>query len=196
MINYLPHTGAWVNVQAESKEAGRRVCQELCTQIAMSRPYNYLNVSGKTAAEALEAIACTGWCDTAIDLGDATRFWFDDETMAIFNVAIREGGLIFNHSPQRTVFDDVFSSMKKRETVKASEYLAERDRIIKAAKKFAEEHPHMVEQVGSDIEIQFPDWGVVGLYEDEGEGGVYVRGFSGPTDVILTMAGWLDNRKA
>lgn len=196
MLNYLPHTGAWVNVQAESKEAGRRVCQELCTQIAMSRPYNYLNVSGKDAKDALEAIACAGWCETTIDLGDATRFWFDDETMAIFNVALREGALIINHSPTPTVFDDVYSSMKKRETVKASEYLAERDRIIKAAKKFAEEHPHMVEQVGSDIEIQFPDWGVVGLYEDEGEGGVYVRGFSGPTDVILTMAGWLGNRKA
>lgn len=196
MLNILPHKGAWINVQAESKEAGRRVCQELCTQIAMSRPYNYLNVSGKNAAEALEAIACAGWCETAIDLGDATRFWFDDETMAIFNVAIREGGLIFNHSLTPTVFDDVYSSMKKRETVKASEYLVERDRIIKVAKKFAEEHPHMVEQVGSDIEIQFPDWGVVGLYEDEGEGGVYVRGFGGPTDVILTMAGWLDNRKA
>lgn len=196
MINVLPHRGAWVNVQAESKEAGRRVCQEICTQIAMSRPYNYLNVSGKTAAEALEAIACAGWCETAIDLGDATRFWFDDETMSIFNVALREGALIINHSSTPTVFDDVYSSMKKLETVKASEYLAERDRIIKVAKKFAEEHPHMVEQVGSDVEIQFPDWGVVGLYEDEGEGGVYVRGFSGPTDVILTMTGWLDKRKA
>lgn len=196
MLNILPHKGAWINVQAESKEAGRRVCQELCTQIAMSRPYNYLNVSGKTAAEALEAIACAGWCETAIDLGDATRFWFDDEIMAIFNVAIREGGLILNHSPTPTVFDDVYSSMKKRETVKASEYLSQRDRILKLAHKFAEEHPYMVEQVGSDIEIQFPDLGVVGLYEDEGEGGVYVRGFSGPTDVILTMAGWLDNRKA
>lgn len=196
MINVLPHRGAWVNVQAESKEAGRRVCQELCTQIAMTRPYNYLNVRSKTAKEALEDISCMGWSETAIDLGDATRFWFDDETMDIFNVALREGGLIINHSPTPTVFDDVYSSMKKRETVKASDYLAERDHIIKVAKKFAEDHPHMVEQVGSDIEIQFPDWGVVGLYEDEGEGGVYVRGFSGPTDVILTMAGWLDNRKA
>lgn len=192
MLNILPHRGTWVNVQAESKEAGRRVCQELCTQITMSHPYNYLNVSGKTAAEALEAIACAGWCETAIDLGDATRFWFDDETMAIFNVAIREGGLILNHSPQRTVFDDVYSSIGKRETVEASKYLSMRDRLYKYAQKFAAEHPHMVEQVGSDIEIQFKDWGVVGLYEDEGEGGVYVRGFSGPTDVMLVMSGWLD----
>lgn len=192
MLNVLPHKGAWINVQAESKEAGRRVCQELCTQIAMSRPYNYLNVSGKTAAEALEAIACAGWCETAIDLGDATRFWFDDETMAIFNVAIREGGLILNHSPQRTVFDDVYSSICKRESVEASKYLSMRDRLYKYAQKFAAEHPHMVEQVGSDIEIQFKDWGVVGLYEDEGEGGVYVRGFSGPTDAMLVMSGWLD----
>lgn len=192
MINVLPHRGAWVNVQTESKEAGRRVCQELCTQIVMSRSYNYLNVSGKTAAEALEAIACAGWCETAIDLGDATRFWFDDETMAIFNVAIREGGLILNHSPQRTVFDDVYSSMGKRETVEASKYLSMRDRLYKYAQKFAAEHPHMVEQVGSDIEIQFKDWGVIGLYEDEGEGGVYIRGFGGPTDAMQVMAGWLD----
>lgn len=195
MLNFLPHTGAWVNVQANSKEAGRRVCQELCTQIAMSRPYNYLNVSGKTAKEALEAIACAGWTETAIDLGDATRFWFDDETMDIFNVALREGALIINHSPTPTVFDDVYSSMNKRETVGAAEYLSQRDRILKIAHKFAEEHPDMVEQVGSDIEIQFHDWGVVGLYEDEGEGGVYVRGLSGPTDIVILLAGWIDNRK-
>lgn len=192
MLNILPHRGAWVNVQAASKEAGRRVCQELCTQIATSRLYSYLNVSGKTAAEALEAIGGGGLGEAAIDLGDATRFWFDDETMALFNVAIREGGLIFNHSPQRTVFDDVYSSMGKRETVEASEYLSMRDRLYKYAQKFAAEHPHMVEQVGTDIEIQFKDWGVVGLYEDEGEGGIYLRGFSGPTDAMLVMTGWLD----
>lgn len=195
MFNILPHKGAWINVQAESKEAGRRVCQELCTQIAMSRPYNYLNVSGKTAAEALEAIACAGWCETAIDLGDATRFWFDDEVMDIFKVALREGALIINHSPTPTVFDDVFSSMNKRETVKASVYLSKRDHILKLAHKFAAEHPHMVERVGSDIEIQFPDSGVVGLYEEEGEGGVYVRGFSGPSDIVLNLSGWVDKRK-
>lgn len=195
MLNNLPHTGAWVNVQAHSKEAGRRVCQELCTQIAMSRPYNYLNVSGKNAKDALDAIACAGWTETAIDLGDATRFWFDDETMAIFNVALREGGLLINHSPTPTVFDDVFSSMNKRETVNAAEYLSKRDRILKMVHKFAEEHPDMVERVGSDIEIQFQDWGVVGLYEDEGEGGVYVRGLSGPTDIVILLAGWIDNRR-
>lgn len=195
MLNILPHRGAWVNVQAASKEAGRRVCQELCTQIAMTRPYNYLNVSGKTAADALEAIACAGWCETAIDLGDATRFWFDDETMAIFNVAIREGGLVINHSPQRSAFDDVYSSMGKRETVEASKYLSMRDRLYKLALQYAEQHPDMVEQVGSDIEIQFKDWGVVGLYEDEGEGGVYLKGFGGPTDAMLVMIGGIDWKK-
>lgn len=192
MLNFLPHVGVWVNVHAHSKEAGRRVCQELCTQIAMSRPYNYLNVSGKTAKEALEAIGCMGWTETAIDLGDATRFWFDDETMAIFNVALREGAMIINHSPTPTVFDDVYSSMDKRVVVEASKYLATRDYILKLAHKFAEQHPHMVEQVGSDIEIQFPDGYVIGLYEDEGEGGVYVRGFSNPTSIILQLTGWTD----
>lgn len=190
MLNLLPHTGAWVNVQAHSKEAGRRVCQELCTQIAMSRPYSYLNVSSKTAAEALDSIACAGWTETAIDLGDATRFWFDDKTMDIFNVALREGALIINHSPQRTVFDDVYSSMNKRVVVEASKYLATRDYILKLAHSFAEQHPHMVEQVGSDIEIQFPDGYVIGLYEDEGEGGIYLLGFGGPTDAMQVMAGW------
>lgn len=190
MINVLPHRGAWVNVQAESKEAGRRVCQELCTQIAMSRPYNYLNVSGKNATEALDAIGCGGWSEAAIDLGDATRFWFDDETMDIFNVALREGALIINHSPQRTVFDDVYASMGKREEVNAAFYLSRRDRLYKLALQYAEQHPDMVEQVGSDIEIQFKDWGVVGLYEDEGEGGVYLKGFDCPTDAMQVMAGW------
>lgn len=190
MINVLPHSGAWVNVQAESKEAGRRVCQELCTQIAMSRPYNYLNVSGKNATEALDDICCGGWTETAIDLGDATRFWFDDETMDIFNVALREGALIINHSPQRTVFDDVYASMGKREEVNAAFYLSRRDRLYKLALQYAEQHPDMVEQVGSDIEIQFKDWGVVGLYEDEGEGGVYLKGFGCPTDAMLVMDGW------
>lgn len=56
MLNFLPHTGAWVNVHAHSKEAGRRVCQELCTQIAMSRPYSYLNVRGKNAKDALDGL--------------------------------------------------------------------------------------------------------------------------------------------
>ena len=195
MINCLSHTGAWVNVQAFSKEAGRRVCQELCTQVAMSRPYNYLNVSSKPAAEALESISCMGWTETVIDLGDAGRFWFDERVMDIFKVALREGALIINHSSSPTVFDDVFSSMGKRETIKAAEYLSQRDHILKLAHKFAAEHPDMVEQVGSDIEIQFPDWGVVGLYEDDGEGGVYVRGLSGPTDIILLLAGWVDKRK-
>lgn len=195
MLNLLPNKGAWVNVQAESKEAGRRVCQELCTQIAMTRPYNYLNVSGKTAAEALEAIACAGWTETAIDLGDATRFWFDDETMDIFNVALRERALIFNHSPQRTVFDDVYASTNKREEVNAAFYLSRRDRLYKLALQYAEQHPDMVEQVGSDIEIKFNDWGVVGLYEDEGEGGVYLKGFSGPTDAMLVMISGIDRKK-
>lgn len=195
MLNFLPHVGAWVNVQAHSKEAGRRVCQELCTQIAMSHPYNYLNVSGKTAAEALEAIACAGWTETAIDLGDATRFWFDDETTDIFNVALREGALIINHSPTRTVFDDVYASMGKREEVNAAFYLSRRDRLYKLALQYAEQHPDMVEQVGSDIEIQFKDWGVVGLYEDEGEGGVYLKGFGGPTDAMLVMIGGIDWKK-
>ena len=149
MLNTLPHTGAWVNVQAQSKDAGRRVCQEICTQIAMSRPYSYLNVSSKSAADALEAIACMGWTETAIDLGDATRFWFDDEVMKVFNVALREGALIINHSPSPTVFDEVFSSMKKRETVNASEHLSKRDRLYKLALKYAEQHPDMVERVGS-----------------------------------------------
>lgn len=193
MLNFLPRTGAWVNVRAHSKEAGRRVCQELCTQIAMSRPYSYLNVSGKNAKDALEAIACAGWCETAIDLGDATRFWFDDETMSIFDVALREDGLIINHSPTSTVFDDVYSSMNKRVVVEASKYLATRDYILKLAHRFAERHPHMVEQVGSDIEIQFPDGYIVGIYEDEGEGGLYVRGFSNPTSVILQLTGWIDD---
>lgn len=195
MINVLPHSGAWVNVQAESKEAGRRVCQELCTQIAMSRPYNYLNVSGKNATEALDAIGCGGWSEAAIDLGDATRFWFDDETMDIFNVALREGALIINHSPQRTVFDDVYASMGKREEVNTAFYLSRRDRLYKLALQYAEQHPDMVEQVGSDIEIQFKDWGVVGLYEDEGEGGVYLKGFGGPTDAMLIMIGGIDRKK-
>lgn len=88
------------------------------------------------------------------------------------------------------MFDDVYSSMGKRETVKASEYLAKRDRFYKYAQAFAAKHPDMVEQVGSDIEIQFKDWGVIGLYEDEGEGGVYIRGFGGPTDAMQVMAGW------
>lgn len=195
MLNLLPNKGAWVNVHAESKEAGRRVCQELCTQIAMTRPYNYLNVSGKTAAEALEAIACAGWTETAIDLGDATRFWFDDETMDIFNVALRERALIFNHSPQRTVFDDVYASTNKREEVNAAFYLSRRDRLYKLALQYAEQHPDMVEQVGSDIEIKFNDWGVVGLYEDEGEGGVYLKGFSVPTDAMLVSIGGIDRKK-
>lgn len=195
MLNTLPHTGAWVNVQAQSKDAGRRVCQELCTQIAMSRPYSYLNVSSKNAAEALEAIACMGWAETAIDLGDATRFWFDDEVMKVFNVALQEGALFINHSPSPTVFDEVFSSMKKRETVNASEYLSKRDRLHRLALRYAEQHPDMVTHVGSDIEIQFKDWGVVGLYEDEGEGGIYLRGFSGPTDAMLVMTGGIDRTK-
>ncbi len=195
MINCMSHTGAWVNVQAFSQEAGRRVCQELCTQVAMSRHYNYLNVSSKPADEALKDIGCMGWTETVINLGDATRFWFDDEVMAIFKVALREGALIINHSTSPTVFDDVFSSMLKRETIKAADYLAQRDHILKLAHKFAAEHPHMVEQVGSDIEIQIPDWGVVGLYEEEGEGGVYVRGLSGPTDIIILLAGWIDKQK-
>lgn len=195
MINVLPHSGAWVNVQAESKEAGRRVCQELCTQIAMSRPYNYLNVSSKSAADALETIGCMGWSETVIDLGDAGRFWFDDRVMDIFKVALREWALIINHSSSPTVFDDVFSSMRKRETIKAAEYLSKRDHILKLAHKFAAEHPDMVEQVGSDIEIQFPDGHVIGLYEEEGEGGVYVRGFSGPSDIVLNLSIWVDKRK-
>ena len=161
----------------------------------MSRPYSYLNVSSKNAADALEAIACMGWTETAIDLGDTTRFWFDDEVMKVFNVALREGALIINHSPSPTVFDDVFSSMKKRETVNAPEYLSKRDRLHKLALKYAEQHPDMVERVGSDIEIQFKDWGVVGLYEDEGEGGIYLRGFSGPTDAMLVMTGGIDRTK-
>lgn len=112
--------------------------------------------------------------------------------MDIFNVALREGGSIINHSPTSTVFDDVYSSMDKRVVVEASKYLAIRDYILKLAHKFAEQHPHMVEQVGSDIEIQFPDGYVIGLYEDEGEGGVYVRGFSNPTSIILQLTGWTD----
>lgn len=195
MINVLPHSGAWVNVQAESKEAGRRVCQELCTQIAMSRPYNYLNVRSKTAKEALDAIGCGGWSETAIDLGDATRFWFDEQVKQVFDVALREGALIINHSPQRTVFDDVYASMGKREEVNAAFYLSRRDRLHKLALQYAEQHPDMVEQVGSDIEIQFKDWGVVGLYEDEGEGGVYLKGFGGPTDAMLIMIGGIDRKK-
>lgn len=61
----------------------------------MTRPYNYLNVSGKTAKEALEGIGCMGWTETAIDLGDATRFWFDERVRRVFDVALREGG--FDH---------------------------------------------------------------------------------------------------
>lgn len=190
MINVLPHSGTWVNVQAESKEAGRRVCQELCTQIAMSRPYNYLNVSGKNATEALDAIGCGGWSEAAIDLGDATRFWFDEQVKQVFDVALREGALIINHSPYRTVFDDVYYSTGKRGTVKASEYLAKRDRFYKYAQEFAAKHPDIVEHIGDDIEIQFKDWGVIRLYEDEGEGGIYLLGFGGPTDAMQVMAGW------
>lgn len=188
------HTGAWVNVQAHSKEAGRRVCQELCTQVAMSRPYNYLNVSSKPAAEALEAICCMGWVETAIDLGDAGRFWFDECVMDIFKVALREGALIINHSTDKTVFDDAFSSMGKRETINAAEYLVERDRIVRLGKLFAEQHPDMVEQVGSDIEIQWPDGAVVGLYEDAGEGGVYTRKLSGPIDAIIYLISGIDRK--
>ena len=48
----------------------------------------------------------------------------------------------------------------------------------------------MVEHIGDGIEIQFKDWGVIRLYEDEGEGAIYLLGFGGPTDAMQVMAGW------
>lgn len=190
MINYLPTTGAWVSVCAASKEAGGRVCYELCTQVATTRNYGYVNVSSRTAAEALEILDCGGWEECVIDLGNTSRFWFDDQTMGVFRSLIEDRALIMTHSPERTAFDDAFVS--QREEVNAAYYLSMRDRVVKLAKKFASQNPSMVEQVGSDIEIQWPDGAVVGLYEDGDESGVYTRNLSGPMDAILYLIDGID----